>query len=144
MALDHGASHLLFWDSDVGGDDAPRILQGMVGSNVDLIAAPYARKNRTAGPTHSNDGGHVAMGFTLLSHACMARMVEAYASTLTFGDQVDGKVIPTVALFQLMLAHGTMLGEDFSFCERWKQIGGSVYLYEEPGLKLSHVGATIY
>jgi len=142
-ALEKGSSHLLFWDSDVGGDGVATVLQGMLALSKDFIAAPYRRKNATGALTHEKTG-HVGFGFTLLSRWCMERMVEAYRETLTFGDQVGGKAYPTVALFALLLAHGTLLGEDYSFCERWMSIGGSVYLYDGPGLPLEHVGSAVY
>jgi hypothetical protein len=148
MALEYGASHLLFWDADVGGESVPDVLRSMVAERVDFIAAPYPRKlyrgeGRDTISTHVASG-HVGMGFTLLSRACMARMVEAYRTELTFGDLVDDKVYPTVALFQLMILNGTLLGEDYSFCQRWQMLGGRVYLVAGEGLPLDHVGGHVY
>jgi hypothetical protein len=144
-ALENGSSHVLMWDADVGGDTVPEVLQGLIDAKVDLIGAPYARKNLSGKSTWSADGGHLGMGFTLISRSCMQKMTAHYGSTLSFLDKTDdGKVVPTVALFQLFLTHNALLGEDYSFCERWKQIGGSVYLYSGPGLPLDHVGNAVY
>lgn len=95
----------------------------------------------------NNDNGQVwpvyeanecAMGFTMLSRSCLERMCEAYRRDLEFLDQDAGKKCPTVALFQLMIRDGTLCSEDYSFCERWKDIGGKMWML---GDNCSHVGA---
>jgi hypothetical protein len=85
------------------------------------------------------------LGFTLVKRACLETMTEHYAPTLTFDDEVDGKVTPTVALFQLLVetknGRRSLLGEDYSFATRWRAIGGEVNLYLGPDSDLIHVGA---
>jgi hypothetical protein len=148
MALDNCCTHLLFWDSDVAGDCAKTLI-GMLACGVDFIAAPYPRKNETCAPTH--EPPLVAMGFTLLSEACMRRMWDHYYDELHFEDVVEGKPTRTVALFNLLLAdaarptpHRALLGEDFSFCERWLRIDGEIHLYNGPGAPLDHIGPHTY
>jgi hypothetical protein len=96
---------------------------------------------------------HIGFGFTLTSRACLEKMWNAYAPTLSFGDLVDGQPTWTVALFQLLLppqqAHppyaiGSLLSEDYSFCQRWRDIGGSVQMYVGPGSPLHHVGSSVF
>jgi hypothetical protein len=147
-ALDGCYTHLLFWDSDVGGNCAP-VLRAMIESNVDVIAAPYPRKTATMKPTH--EPPLVAMGFTLISESCMRRMWDAYYDELYFEDIVEGKPYRTVAMFQLLQVdvphptpHRVLLGEDFSFCERWLRLGGEINLYEGLGTPLDHVGAHVF
>jgi hypothetical protein len=145
-ALDGCYTHLLFWDSDVGGDCAGA-LQSMLSAKADVVAAPYPRKNGTGRMTH--EPPFVAMGFTLISESCMRRMWDAYHDELRFEDVIDGRPIRTVALFQLMFAdvpsplpHRVLLGEDFSFCERWLRIGGEIHVLD--GMALEHVGPFVF
>jgi hypothetical protein len=147
-ALDECFTHLLFWDSDVGGD-VSGALQGMLSCGVDFIACPYPRKNLSGRMTH--EPPFVAMGFTLLSEACLRNMWDAHYDELAFDDIVDGKAHRSVALFQLILTdvpgakpHRALLGEDFSFCERWLRLDGEIHLYEGPGSPLDHAGGHVF
>ena len=49
-----------------------------------------------------------------------------------------------VALFHLMIRDGELLGEDISFAQRWKDIGGTVWLYLGPGAPITHHGECAY
>ena len=144
MALDGCFTHLLFWDSDVGGD-AVACLQGMLATKADVIAAPYARKKIPIRGTHERP--FVAMGFTLISATCLEKMWDRYYDELHFDDVLENKPYRSVALFQLMLVelqnprpHRVLLGEDYSFCERWLQMGGEIHVYQGPGAPLDHIG----
>jgi hypothetical protein len=148
-ALDGCYTHLLFWDSDVGGDGCLPALRNMLARGVDFVAAPYPRKNAAMKLTH--EPPFVAMGFTLITESCMRRMWDAYYDDFYFEDVVEGRPYRTVALFQLLFAdvpqphpHRVLLGEDFSFCERWLKIGGEIHLYEGPGAPLDHVGSHVF
>jgi hypothetical protein len=84
----------------------------------------------------------MGFGFMMLSRSCCERMVEAYRKDLTFTDLVDGRKRETVALFQLIIrADRILLSEDYSFCERWRAIGGKVMVMAAPA---SHVGRHVY
>ena len=144
MALDGCYTHLLFWDSDVSGD-AITCLQGMLASGADVVAAPYARKRLPIRGSHNRP--FVAMGFTLISIKCLEKMWDAYYDELHFDDVIENKPYRSVALFQLMLVeleqprpHRVLLGEDYSFCERWLRIGGEIHVYTGSGAPLDHVG----
>jgi hypothetical protein len=148
-ALDGCYTHLLFWDSDVGGNDVSTCLQGMLDTGADVVAAPYPRKNGTGRMTH--EPPFVAMGFTLLSERCMRKMWDAYYDELYFEDVIDAKPIRTVAMFQLLVVeirspwpHRALLGEDYSFCERWLRLDETISLYEGPGAPLEHVGSYMF
>lgn len=95
----------------------------------------------------------MAFGFTLTSRAMLERMWNAYAPTLSYGDPTDGHLAWTVGLFQLMMpaqsatapfAVDPMLSEDYSFCERWRRLGGKVQMYIGPGSPMSHVGPNLF
>ena len=92
------------------------------------------------------------MGFALCSRGMLQGMVDHYflsptpfaASDLVFDDIVDGTSKPTVALFQLMIRDRMLLGEDYSFCARWRDMGGKVQLWAGADCELTHVGAHAY
>jgi hypothetical protein len=146
MVLDADHTHLLFWDADVGGPGVAECLRGMIDQGKDFIAAEYPRKlyrpgNRTV-PTHETSG-HVGMGFTLLARSVLERVTAAHPE-LEFTDFVDGQPYPSSSVFMLMLRGGRLLGEDYSFCQRWQDLGGVVWLYDGPGAPLEHVGGHVY
>jgi hypothetical protein len=96
---------------------------------------------------------YMSFGFTLTSRNCLERMWSAYAPTLSFGDYFEYDVAWTVALFQLLIpwqnpsppySVGPMLSEDYSFCSRWKAIGGKVMMYIGPGSPMHHVGPALF
>lgn len=95
----------------------------------------------------------MAFGFTLTSRACLERLWKEYAPTLSFGDVIDDRLYWTVALFQLLLPEQSatapfavepLLSEDYSFCERWRRIGGTVQMYVGAGSPLHHVGSHVF
>ena len=148
FALDYAMTHVLFWDSDVAGEtraDAPACLSQMLKEDKDVIAAAYPRKSLP--PRGSHQPPYVAMGFTLIKATCLEKMWDAYYDELHYDDILDGKPKRLVALFHLLFdtrpapePHRMMLGEDYSFCERWLRLGGQVHLYDGPGAPLMHIG----
>jgi hypothetical protein len=88
---------------------------------------------------------NLGFGFTWTSRRCIAEMVARYDRELHYDDvQWDGTRRPTTALFQLMIRGGYLLSEDYSFCSRWRDMGGSVHLYVGPESRLQHVGQMAY
>jgi len=107
----------------------------------------------------------IGLGCALISRRCLETMTEAYRRELQFHDDGDGD-LPTVALFQLMMPDVSdtqqitdeisnalagvpipkrmLYGEDYSFCERWRKLGGKIQMYTGPGAPVDHVGANIY
>lgn len=152
FAMDHCFTHLLFWDSDVAGvqrDDCALALVHMLREDRDIIAAAYPRKTIPARATHLPP--YVPMGFSLIKVTALEKMWDAYYDELHFDDILDNKPIRSVALFALLFdarsgpyPHRVMLGEDYSFCERWLRLGGSVHLYDGPGAPLAHVGGWMF
>lgn len=73
-------------------------------------------------------------GFLRITRACLERMTEHYSSLAYSDDAVPGG--RTVALFWVDLVDDmpesrpglkTVVGEDFSFCRKWRAMGGKVY-----------------
>jgi hypothetical protein len=86
-------------------------------------------------------------GMMMISRRCLDAMTERYADLL-FTDVVNGKGTPTVALFMQMLTkeegYPLLLGEDYSFCRRWRDMGGKIYLYIGEHAPVTHHGEHAY
>ncbi len=85
------------------------------------------------------------LGFALCRRDMLEAMAARYAAAETFLDVAGPERAPTVALFGLVRTpDGLLLGEDYSFAWRWRQMGGKVLLYVGPDCELGHVGAHLF
>jgi hypothetical protein len=89
-------------------------------------------------------GTYAGTGFMLIRRSCLERMVFAYPQTKyalahTY-PIVKEQSTNQYALFDCMIEPGTniYLSEDFTFCRRWRDIGGKIWL--DPQSRLSHYG----
>lgn len=143
-------THLVSIDHDVCWE--PGALLTLVDAGVDLVAGVYPkREDPITFPVRYLDREElhrdpetgllevaaVQGGFTCYSRACLERMRDAYAETMTskssrypFGETVD--------VFDPIKVDGRKLGEDFAFCQRWRAIGGRIWV--EPEIKMAHIG----
>ena len=81
---------------------------------------------------------YVGMAFALLSRVCIETMDDAYTDLGYNGE--SGR---ETALFDPMIIEGGhRLSESYSFCERWRAIGGKIWL--NPAFALSHTGTHAY
>lgn len=146
-------THVLWWDSDVIPRDLS-IVGRMLATGEDVIGAPYLRKADPPMFTHMGEPDEngwvrgVGFGFTITSVRClkmMASICPKYTDFLTDGRMLDD----TPDIFDLTYdVHPSgkrmKLSEDFSFCKRWRDLGGKVALYLGEGSILSHVGGKAY
>lgn len=165
---------LLFWDDDVVPQDTsiiPRMIEVAEADDHWMIAAPYPRKRIPAQfpykplDEHLNSGDMVvkndcievefiACGFMLIRRKCLDHMCAYYEEQEWFTDVHDVKNIhETVALFrQVMTPETALMGrrfrelysEDYSFCYRWRRMGGKIQMYVGPGSPLGHVGGHMF
>lgn len=81
-------------------------------------------------------------GFMCIKRSVIEKMFEAHADLKYANDiNVDSKYEPHMyALFDTMIDPDTKryLSEDYTFCRRWQNMGGEVYL--DPRTALNHVG----
>lgn len=85
------------------------------------------------------------LGCALISRDCLEKMVDFYRAELTYEDRIGPeRWVPTVALFQLRVCEAKLLSEDQSFCERWLEMGGQVWMYLGPGSPATHHGEHAY
>jgi hypothetical protein len=87
-----------------------------------------------------------ATGFMLIARGVLARMAEAYPALRYGGDHTmrpgGGATRARYAFFDTMISDGQSLPEDYSFCKRWRQIGGEIWIDLES--RLAHVGTHVW
>lgn len=145
------------------------IFDKLVDDDKDFTGGLYAIKKpgvrRSAsitmdGKTAQFDSGLVEMrwlssGCWCIKRSAMEKMAEAYSSTLLYDgdDNCAGKKVYALYLPMIYdlkegdfpnikLPFRKMLSEDWSFCERWKDIGGKIYA--NTSVVLKHIGRCEY
>jgi precorrin-6B methylase 2 len=144
------ASHLVFIDNDVGF--APGNLIRLAKHDRDMVAGVYPLKEEGEGyPIRIKDGvelwaesdGLVEVeglptGFLKISRACIERMIEVYGDRKFYGRGQSHDDQPHVVLFERTYENGVRYSGDYAFCEKWKAIGGKMYV--DPEMHFSHSG----
>jgi hypothetical protein len=88
----------------------------------------------------------LGLGLLLVSRDALALMDDHYSRSpgLVFKDDGNGEAL-TTALFSLMVdPERKLLSEDFSFCERYRKIGGQVWCYLGKGSPVKHTGSHVH
>lgn len=88
---------------------------------------------------------HVATGFMMIKRGVIEKMSEAFPHTkyiddVNYLEEHENKY--AYALFDCGVEDGHYLSEDWLFCNRWKKIGGKVYI--DVSINLSHTGIEQY
>lgn len=82
-------------------------------------------------------------GFFLVKKEAIQKMVNAYPELFYNNDSaIDPRFVPyCYALWDTMIdpTDKRYLSEDYTFCRRWQQLGGEVWV--DPNTRLNHVGA---
>lgn len=147
--LDSDATDLIMVDADVIWE-AGALLK-LVDAPVDCVAAVYPQRKDPinycvsyldtaelwADPeTKLLEVAGVPAGCLKLSRAMLEKMVAQYTDTEFFCEPApNGKAW---ALFDPYRIGKLKFGEDYSFCRRWRDIGGQVWV--DPEIKMGHVG----
>lgn len=157
--LGSDATDLVFVDHDVTGN--ADVFVRLVEHPVDVVAGIYpvrsdppnfmvrhveGRKElqavnpQTGEPAEFGTGllevEGVPAGFLRITRNCLEKMVLAYPE-LRFADQHAPKGYGW-SLFDNIHEGDAYFGEDYSFCRRWRQIGGKVWC--DPEMELGHIG----
>jgi len=157
-----GETHMLFWDADIecaGTVHGKNAVRQLVDSGKDLIGGLYALKADEDGKCSSVvlkqplvlDGGIVPMkwlstGFFMVTKECMAKVWDAHPELEYDGDgHMQGKVLRGV--FNPMIyvqenGQRKLLSEDWTFCQRWIDLGGEVFA--DTSIILNHWGKKPY
>lgn len=88
---------------------------------------------------------HVATGFMMIKRGVIEKMSEAFPHTkytddVNYLEEHENRY--AYALFDCGVEGGHYLSEDWLFCNRWKKIGGKVYI--DVSINLSHTGIEQY
>jgi hypothetical protein len=148
--LKGSGTDLVFIDHDVLWEEGA--LLKLIDYPVDFVAGAYPRradpieysvrylekKELWADPeTGLIEVAGVAAGFMRCTRSMLERMARDYAA-LTYVRQ--GQAI--VGLFDLYRLDTKKFSEDYSFCQRWRDIGGKVWL--DPNIRMGHVGSKVF
>jgi len=145
-------THLLMVDDDMTWEF--QALQRLFYANKPLVAVagPKKRYPLVFAASHVDTKGNplpllienesaasevtsVGAAFMLIRRDCAEKMRDAYPELEYLAG--DGKI--SWGLFVQMVQDRAYMPEDFSFCQRWRNIGGHVYIC--PDVPLGHIGA---
>jgi hypothetical protein len=151
-------THLLWWDDDLWPDDIG-IVQKMIDSDYDVVAGAYTNKQKPLRWIHEpipgaalDDRGFcevhsVGMGFTMMKRGVLQRVTEEsykHHEWRPYWDEWSGghMVANGFGLLYERMFHGRegLRSEDYSFCKKWREIGGKIHIFGGPGNVLHHAG----
>jgi hypothetical protein len=145
-------SDLVFIDSDLSW--SPEDLLRLASYDVPFAAGVYQRKSRTKVDFAVKFGAAIGLdaqrliavervgtGFMRLRRDCLEKMVAAHAP-LRLRNPAREDDRHFYALFDTAIVDGQFIGEDFTFCDRWRAIGGQVLI--DPTMNFGHHGAAAY
>ena len=146
---------VLWWDDDQWPRDIA-IVQRMIDSGEDFIAAPYTNKKQPLRWVHHplddnpppDERGLIRIkrcgfGFTMTSRKCMEEMSIAAE---WYSDYTDAGKFRTPNVFGMLMGDmpdgdRTLLSEDFSFCDRWRALSGNIWIIGSGANLVEHAGA---
>lgn len=148
------STDMLFIDSDVivTPDDVLRLLCQHTGR--DVTAGMYPRRasdKRFFLDVYYDQCGdlefegslmranRVGTGFMMVSRNIIERMVEAHPEWQYENKEGNGKVS---ALFDFAVKDGKFVGEDYLFCDRVRDMGGSIWV--DVDISLPHIGTEAF
>jgi len=139
---------LVFVDNDVSWQEGA--LLKLIDAPVDVVSGIYPyRLDPISYPVHYLDKPElwadpetgllevksVPTGFMKISRNCIAKMIEANPEKHYFTADRDKTFYP---LFDHIFDDGCKWGEDYSFCIRWRNAGGQVWI--DPEITMGHTG----
>lgn len=149
-------SHLLFIDSDMGWPDYAAL--ELLAHDRDVVAAVGRMKDEEHKFCCHLDAdrllydkeaglirvGSVGTGFMLVKKHVIEKLTEATKGKAYRKGNGAGKAAGDLIspIFDIEYRDGIMFGEDYTFCRRWQDLGGDVWV--DPGIPLAHVGPYEY
>lgn len=147
LAGRHG--DLVFIDADIAW--SPPDLLALLRHDAALVAGVYQRKSMAKldftvkfGPRIEADAQglleaeRVGAGFLRLRRDGLERLVAARPE-LKLRDPRDPSNTTLYALFDGSIVDGEYIGEDYTFCDRWRAAGGRVLV--DPRMRFTHIGS---
>jgi hypothetical protein len=144
---------LVFVDDDVFWQ--PGDLLKLIDYSVDVVGGVYPKKSdplewpfkigikdeyRNDPETGLMEVMGLPGGFMKISRNCAEKMIEAYPRQTIRSVSEHTQFWPVFDPYEM--ADGNRLSEDFSFCQRWIDIGGKVWANLE--FELGHIGYKIF
>jgi hypothetical protein len=143
--MDSDCDVLFFIDADLSWD--PEGFVRILEAPLEIMGGAYPIKKdgdpefhiKLNGPAPKSDKpilvetSAVGGGFIKITRRAMEKLQEAYPELKA---NYRGRDIHM--LWDTMIVDGVPIGEDFSFCKRWKQIGGMIYV--DPDIDFGHYG----
>ena len=150
-------THLLFIDADI--EFKPTDIVRLLALDKDLAVAAYRKKNdrgeyalawlpdaaerlHQCETTGAVKVARAGTGFMLIKRAVFEQLSE----TLPECHYVDHSALTgprhMVAYFEHLVMDGRRWSEDFTFCNRWLEAGGDIWL--EPNVTLGHWGPHVW
>lgn len=155
--LESDFTHLLFIDADT--EFRPEDIIKLLAADKDLIAAAYRKKNDRDEYAISflpDAGEHLdqcpesgavkiaraGTGFMMIKRGVFEQLSEAMPEVHYTDHSALSGPREMNAFFEIRIIDGRQWSEDFVFCERWRAIGGDVWL--DPYIVLGHWGPHVW
>ena len=144
--LSGDATHLMFVDADIKFN--PTDVVKLLTHDKDIVGGIYPQKTLPPkmvvntidnGKREGNliEVGTIGTGFMLIKRTVFEKLIEEGATP--YNDQMELINNNQYDFFQCTIdSRGTYLTEDWSFCRRWRQVGGEVWV--DLDIALEHVG----
>ncbi len=145
--LETDCTHLVFVDSDVSWEAGS--LPKLVDAGVEFIAGLYPQRKDPINYCVQWDPAQkefdtekpievlgVPAGFMCLSRGMLEKMVGAYPDTQFYCAEAPNDTVHD--LFGAYRVGKIKFGEDYSFCRRWRDIGGKIWI--DPTIRMAHTG----
>ena len=144
--LSGDATHLMFVDADIKFN--PTDVMKLLTHDKDIVGGIYPQKTLPPkmvvntidnGKREGNliEVGTIGTGFMLIKRTVFEKLIEEGATP--YNDQMELINNNQYDFFQCTIdSRGRYLTEDWSFCRRWRQVGGEVWA--DLDIALEHVG----
>ena len=143
MAYDTKVDDLVFIDCDQDWD--PADFFKLLSHDVEVVGAPVPKKSdmesyniKLLGEWKILDNGlaivdGVGTGFLRIRKDAIEKIVDNSSVY-----QELHKPEPTPNVFEVVVKDGQLISEDITFCNKWKELGGQVYV--DPTINVAHTG----
>lgn len=151
--LESDCTHLLFIDADI--EFKPEAIVRLIAADKDVIAGAYRKKNDRGEfaisflpeaatrleqclETGAVKIARAGTGFLLIKRRVFERLAEAMPE-IGYDDHSEIAAPRAMhAFFEHIVRDRRRWSEDYTFCERWRAIGGDIWL--DPFIELGHWG----
>lgn len=143
-------THIMFVDADVGFDAGS--IYKLISHDKDVVGGIYPKKtfepDYVFNPVENAERNgdlleveDIGTGFLLIKRKVIQEMFDKFPK-LKYNNSIniDNAAEPYMyALFDTSIdEHSNYLSEDYTFCERWRSLGGKIYA--DTSIGLSHTG----